>query len=252
MDGVGLSYELLNGDCLELMAKLPDGSIDMILCDLPYQVTKNDWDVALPLDELWKQYSRIIKPNGAIVLFAEGMFMARLMMSNQKMWRYNLVWDKVLTSGFLNANRMPLRQHEQLCVFYKKLPYYNPQKKVGKTSSHSKGKPKVCENNNYGSYGFVDNVDKHGNMKYPTSIMRYQKPHPSKAFHPTEKALGLLVELVCMYTKEGETVLDNCMGSGSTGCACLMTGRKFIGMELDKRYFSIAKERIEGIGKENA
>ena len=234
------------------MANIPDGSVDMILCDLPYQVTKNVWDVALPLDELWKQYSRIIKPNGAIVLFAEGMFMARLMVSNQKMWRYNLVWDKVLVSGFLNANRMPLRQHEQLCVFYKKLPYYNPQKKVGKTSSHSKGKPKVCENNNYGSYDFVDNVEKHGNMKYPTSIMRYQKPHPSKAFHPTEKALGLLVELICMYTKEGETVLDNCMGSGSTGCACLMTGRKFIGMELDKRYFGIAKERIEGIEKENA
>lgn len=246
-----MTYELHNGDCLELMANIPDASVDMILCDLPYQVTKNDWDVALPLDELWKQYSRVIKPNGAIVLFAEGMFMARLMISNQKMWRYNLVWDKVLTSGFLNANRMPLRQHEQLCVFYKKLPYYNPQKKIG-NPNHSKGKPKDCENNNYGNYDFVDNCKEQGNLKHPTSIMRYQKPHPSKAFHPTEKALGLLIELICMYTQEGETVLDNCMGSGSTGCACVLTNRNFIGMELDKRYFSIAKERIEGVRKEIA
>lgn len=237
-------YTLHYGDCLELMANIPDGSIDMILCDLPYGVTKNQWDQVLPFEELWKQYSRIIKDNGAIVLFAEGLFMARLMLSNTKMWRYNLIWDKVLTSGFLNANRMPLRRHEQLCVFYKKLPYYNPQKKVGK-ESHSKGKYKNCENNNYGEYKFVDNCKAHGNLKYPSSIFQYQKPHPAKALHPTEKAIGLLVELITMYTKEGEVVLDNCMGSGSTGVAALMTGRKFVGMEADERYFRIAKERIE-------
>ena len=120
-------YKLLQGDCLELMNKIPDKSIDMILCDLPYGTTKNKWDSVLPFDKMWEQYDRIIKENGCIALFADGMFMSDLMQSNKKLWRYNLVWDKELISGFLNANRMPLRSHEEICIFYKKLPTYNPQ-----------------------------------------------------------------------------------------------------------------------------
>lgn len=241
-------YKLLQGDCLELMAKIPNKSIDMILCDLPYQRTQNQWDIMIPIDKLWEQYNRIIKDNGCIALFADGMFMAELMMSNKKMWKYNLVWDKVLPSGFLNANRMPLRSHEEICIFYKKQPTYNPQKVKGKPN-HSKGKPKECENNNYGDFEFVDNSKELGDMKHPVSILKFSKPHPSVSVHPTQKSVEVCEWLIKSYTNEGELVLDNCMGSGSTGVACLNTGRNFIGMELDEKYFNIAKERIENINK---
>lgn len=239
MNGVSL----LHGDCLELMKDIPDGSVDMVLCDLPYGCTRNKWDVVIPFDQLWKQYRRIVKPNGAIVLFADGMFMAMLMVSNPSMWRYNLVWDKVLTSGFLNANKMPLRQHEELCVFYKKSPTYNPQKTKG-AKSHSKGSKRDYANHNYGTYGFVDNTDLHGDLKFPTSIIKFQKPHPSKAVHPTEKPVPLCECLIQTYTNPGDTVLDNCMGSGPTGVACVNTGRNFIGIEKELPTFEIAANRI--------
>lgn len=236
--------DLRQGDCLELMKEIPSRSVDLILCDLPYQRTKNHWDTTIPFEPLWKEYKRIIKSNGAILLFADGLFMADLMRSNPSWWRYNLVWDKVLTSGFLNANRQTLRQHEEVCVFYKSQPTYNPQKTLGE-KSHSKGKAKECKNHNYGAYDFVDNSEAHGNMKFPTSIQRYQKPHPSKALHPTEKPVAFCESLIKTYSNPGDTVLDNCMGSGPTGVACVRTGRRFIGMELDETYFAIAKERIE-------
>lgn len=237
-------YKIYLEDCLVGMDKIPDGSIDMVLCDLPYGVTKNKWDSVLPFGPLWKQYKRVVKKNGAIVLFAEGMFMANLMSSNPSMWRYNLVWDKVLTSGFLNANRMPLRRHEQLCVFYAKAPTYNPQKTIGE-KSHGKGTNKKCANNNYGDYSFVDNAEMHGNLKYPTSILQYQKPHPSKAIHPTEKPTALCLELIRTYSNPGDTILDNCMGTGSTGVAALQAGRKFIGFEIKQDYFGIAENRLK-------
>ena len=148
--------KLLKGDCLELMKDIPDKSIDMILCDLPYGRTRNRWDTIISFKELWEYYNRIIKDNGCIALFSDGLFMADLMISNRKIWKYNLIWDKVLTSGFLNANKQPLRQHEEICVFYKKPPTYNPQKVKG-VPSHSKGKPKDCSNNNYGKFDFIDN-----------------------------------------------------------------------------------------------
>lgn len=233
--------DLRCGDCLELMKQIPDGSIDMILCDLPYGTTRNKMDVRLPFEALWKHYKRIIKKNGAIVLFGQGTFYVDLVSSNPKMFKYDIVWDKYLTSGFLNAKKMPLRQHEQIAVFYKKPPTYNPQMIQGAVN-HGKGKPKNNQNNNYGEYGFVDS--KQDGLKYPTSILRYQKPHPSVAIHRTEKPVSLLEYLVKTYTNEGETVLDNCMGSGSTGVACVNTGRNFIGIELDKQYFDIAEERI--------
>lgn len=239
---------LLHGDCLELMASIPEASIDMILCDLPYQRTRNKWDVIIPFEPLWEQYRRIIKPNGAIVLFADGMFMADLMASNPSMWRYNLVWDKVLTSGFLNANKMPLRQHEEICVFYKKPPTYHPQKSKG-AKSHSKGSGRDYANNNYGSFNFVDNAEAHGELKFPTSILKYQKPHPSKALHPTEKPVALCEYLIKTYTNPGDLILDNCMGSGPTGVSCVNTGRRFIGIELDPKHFETATNRITEASK---
>lgn len=241
------------GDCLELMKSLNDNSIDMILCDLPYGVTRNSWDSEIPLDKLWKEYKRIVKPNAAICLFCDGMFMAKLMMSNSSMWRYNLVWDKVLPSGFLNANRMPLRKTEEIAVFYSKQPTYNPQKVKGKPN-HSKGKAvgkssdaEDQTNNNYGNYNIVDNNKILGDMKHPTSLLTFSKPHPSVCKHPTEKPVELLEWLIKTYTNKNDIVLDNCMGSGSTGIACLNTNRNFIGFELDKDYFNIAKERIEAV-----
>ena len=246
---------LFHGDCLEIMKNIEDESIDMILCDLPYGVTRNNWDSQISLEELWKAYKRIIKPNGAICLFCDGMFMAKLMMSNTSMWRYNLVWHKVLASGFLNANRMPLRSTEEIAVFYSKQPTYNPQKTKGKPN-HSKGRcvGKVSDdesqtNNNYGNYTIVDNNAELGDMKHPTSLLSFSKPHPSIMKHPTQKPVELCEWLIKTYTNEGNVVLDNCMGSGSTGVAAVGINRNFIGMELEEKYFNIAKERIESVNK---
>jgi len=235
---------LIQGDCLEEMKNIPDGSVDMILADLPYGTTQNKWDSIIDLDSLWQQYERVIKDNGAIVLTAQDKFTAKLMLSNEKIHRYNWVWNKILTSGFLNANRMPLRVHEDVCVFYKKLPIYNPQKEAGE-KNHSKGSMKTDVNNNYGKYGKVDNTKELGNLKHPKSIITFQKPHPSKSLHPTEKPIELMEYLIKTYTNENETVLDNTMGSGTTGVACKNLNRNFIGIELDEKYFEIAKDRIE-------
>ena len=238
---------LYKGDCLNLMKDIPDKSVDMILCDLPYGKTNNALDKPLPLEPLWKEYMRIIKPNGAILLFGQGTFYVDLINSNPKMFRYDLVWDKRLISGFLNANRMPLRRHEQIAVFYKKLPVYNPQFSSGEPL-HSKGrayKNKALKNQNYGEFHATDDCRVGSTEKYPTSVLAFQKPHPSIAIHRTEKPVELLEWLIRTYTNEGHTVLDNCMGSGSTGVACVNTKRRFIGIELDENYFGIAKKRIE-------
>ena len=236
--------KLINGDCLEIMQKIPDGKIDMILCDLPYGRTKNRWDIIIPFDLLWESYNRIIKPNGAICLFADGMFMAKLMLSNEKMWKYNIVWDKVLTSGFLNANKQPLRQHEEVVVFYKKQPIYNPQKTKGKPN-HSQGKPKKNTNNNYNERGFVDNKDVLGDMKHPTSIKTYSKPHPSIMKHPTEKPIEFCEDLIKTYTNEGDLILDNTCGSSTTLVACQNLNRKGLGIELEEKYCEVSKDRLQ-------
>lgn len=241
--------KIYNMDCLEGMKAIPDGSIDMILCDLPYGQTKNQWDKVIPLSDLWKEYLRVIKKNGAIVLFADGIFLADLMQSNRKMWRYNLVWDKILTSGFLNANRMPLRRHEYICVFYRSLPTYNPQMKKG-VKSHSKGTKKDLRNNNYGAFQFIDNSEVHGDLKFPTSIIQFQKPHPSKSIHPTEKPIELFEYLIKTYTNAGEIVLDNCIGSGTTAVAAIRTGRQFIGFEISEEYCNIANQRTKNAYQE--
>lgn len=200
-----------------------------------------------PLTNFGGQYNRVIKDNGAIVLFAQGMFTAELMMSNPKMWRYNLVWDKVAKSGFLNANRMPLRQHEDICIFYKKQPTYNPQMKKCEPHkrNHSKGNMvKQCKNSCYGN--FVEVPTKITDEKYPTSIISISKEHKvGNFFHPTQKSVALLEYLIKTYSNEGETILDNTMGSGSTGVACVNTKRNFIGIELNEEYFAIAEKRIK-------
>ena len=181
--------KLYHGDCLEVMKDIPDKSVDMILCDLPYGVTsRNKWDSVIPFELLWKHYNRIIKDNGVIILFAQGIFMADLIQSNKKMWKYNLVWDKVLPSGFLNAKRQPMRNHEDICVFYKKQPTYNPQMWEGK-ECHTRGKAigksqeDFSRNTNYGEFKAVETK---GNLKYPKSILTFQKPHHSTSVHPTQ------------------------------------------------------------------
>ena len=239
--------KIYNEDCLIGMQRIPDKSIDMILCDLPYGTSACKWDVVIPFEPLWEQYKRIIKDNGAIVLFGQGLFFVDLINSNRKLFRYDLVWDKQLISGFLNANRMPLRVHENIAVFYKKLPTYNPQYTEGKPL-HSKGKSylnKEHKNENYGKFEMTDDSRAGSTQKHPKSIISFQKPHPSKAQHRTEKSIEMLEWLIKTYTNEGETVLDNTMGSGTTGVACVNTNRNFIGMELDEGYFNIATNRIQ-------
>ena len=239
--------QLYNGDCLKIMKQIPNKSIDMICCDLPYGTTQNKDDIIIPFEPLWNEYERIIKENGCIALFAQGLFYVDLVNSNRKLFKYDLVWDKVLTSGFLNAKRMPLRQHEQIAIFYKKLPTYNPQFTEGKPL-HGKGKSymdKELKNQNYGQFHATEDLRKGSTEKYPTSILRFPKPHPSIAKHRTEKSIECLEWLIKTYTNEGNIVLDNCMGAGSCGIACKNTNRNFIGIELNENYFNLAKERIE-------
>ena len=228
--------QLLQGDCLELMKDIPDGSVDMILCDLPYGTTRNAWDSIVPLEPLWDQYRRIIKENGCIALFAQCPFDKVLGCSNLKMLRYEWVWDKRRPTGFLNSRKMPMKQHENVLIFYKKLPTYNPQL--------TKGKPyitrKKSKSTNYNSFNTQYETVNDG-WRFPIDI---QACPPQTWSHPTQKPVSLLEYLVKTYTNPGEVVLDNCMGSGSTGVACVNTGRRFIGMELDQGYFDIAVKRI--------
>lgn len=229
--------DIKNGDCLELMPHISPQSVDMILCDLPYGSTKNKWDTIVPFDKLWEQYNRIITNNGVIALFCDGLFMANLMLSNTKMWRYNLVWSKGHGSDFLNANVKPLKSHEEIAIFYKKKPVYNKQ--------YKKGKPYICtagsHSGNYGDYTSVTTVS--DGKRNPLTVLEFSRD--KSKLHPTQKPVALLEWLIKTYTNEGMTVLDNCMGSGSTGVACANTNRNFIGMELDENYFEIAKERID-------
>lgn len=239
------NYKLYQGDCLEVMKQIQAKSINMILCDLPYGITaRNKWDVVIPFDKLWEQYNRIIKDNGAIVLFGSGMFTSSLMQSNPKMWRYNLIWHKTTPTGFLNANRMPLRAHEDIVVFYKSLPTYIPQKTTGHERKVSKAEHKINskKTDDYGEHGLTtyDSTE-----RYPTSVLTFSTDKQKVALHPTQKPVALLEWLIKTYTNENEIVLDNCMGSGSTGVAALNTNRNFIGIELEEGYFEIAQNRIE-------
>lgn len=246
-------FKLIQGNCLDIMKYIPNGSIDAIICDLPYGVLNKGnksakWDKVLPFDKLWEGYERIIKDNGAIILFGQGMFSAELMLSNKKLWRYNLCWDKVAKTGFLNSKRMPLRQHEDIMVFYKHLPTYNPQmiKCEPHRRNHSKGSMKKPQKNScYGKY--VETPTIISDEKYPTSIITIPKEHQVGKFYlPTLKPVALLELLIKTYTNEGDTILDNTMGSGTTMVACQNTNRKGIGIELNKGTFEVANNRVEG------
>lgn len=232
------------GDCLELMKELPDGSIDMILCDLPYGTTQNKWDSVIDLKLLWEQYERVIKETGAIVLFSQMPFTVELAHSNLKLFKYEWIWQKTEATGFLNAKKMPLKSHENILVFYKKLPTYNPQFTEGKPYSYEKF---GIGSTNYGDSKGTGKVIVNDGRRYPKSIVTFKKDKQKQAYHPTQKPVALLEYLIKTYTNEGEIVLDNCMGSGSTCVACVNTSRHYIGYELDPEYYDIACKRLDEV-----
>lgn len=229
---------LMHGDCLELMAQIPDGSVDMVLCDLPYGTTACKWDSVIPFEPIWAHYKRVIKRNGAIVLTASQPFTSALVMSNLKMFRYAMVWDKGYTTGYGNANKIPMKAHEDICVFYSRLPAYNPQGVMPSGKENRRGRTDEA----IGKNGLVVARYVQKLTNYPRSIVSTQKE--TGGVHPTQKPVVLMEYLIRTYTNEGDTVLDNTMGSGTTGVACVNTGRNFIGIEQDNKYFAIAKKRI--------
>lgn len=237
--------KILCGDCLEVMKDIPDSVIDMVLCDLPYGITaRNKWDVIIPFDQLWKQYKRIVKDNAAIILTATQPFASQLVMSNPDWFRYDLIWEKNKSTGFLNANKMPLRRHEIILVFYKRLPVYNPQKTTGHKPVNSFTKH-TSDGNNYGSTKLGikggGQTDRH-----PTSLLKFSviNNDSSEKTHPTQKPVELFEWLVKTYSNEGMVILDNCIGSGTTAVACINTKRNFIGIEMDQNYFDMANKRM--------
>ena len=258
--------DLRQGDCLELMKDIPDKSIDMILCDLPYGTTACKWDIVIPFDKLWEQYNRIIKENGAIVLFGSQPFTSQLILSNIKMFREELIWLKNKSGSGLQAKQKHIKIHENILVFSKNGKYtYNPQKWLVDKKEFLTQRKTFNEievgNNIYSKMIKKQKAD--DGTRNPISIVSCRVPFtPSKnkiyedktvdlRVHPTQKPVKLLEYLIKTYTNEGETVLDNCMGSGSTGVACINTNRNFIGIELDENYYNIAKERINNVVRED-
>lgn len=245
--------KLLHGDCLEVMKKIPDESIDMILCDLPYGTTKNKWDSTISLELLWEQYNRIIKKRGCIALFAQTPFDKVLGSSNLKMLKYEWIWEKPMATGRLNCNFAPMKAHENILIFSKSAAcyvkdsnnamIYIPQMTEGKPYKAISGRAST----NYDTKWSKEQLTVNEGTRYPRDVQKFA--HDRDKYHPTQKPVALLEYLIKTYTNEGETVLDNCMGSGSTGVACVNANRNFIGIELDENYFNIAKERIEGLNK---
>ena len=231
---------LKQGDCLELMREIPDGSVDMILCDLPYGKTSCKWDAIIPFEALWEQYNRVIKDNGAIVLFSKQPFTTELIHSNLKDYKYSLVWKKDNHDNPMMAKKRILNITEDINIFYKKQCTYNPQGlvRVDKITKQGRGLSLSQRNERKTEY-----LQEYTN--YPKNILEFKRDLPN--VHPTQKPVDLLEYLIKTYTNDGDVVLDNCMGSGSTGIACVNTGRKFIGMELDENYFNIATRRIEEV-----
>ena len=232
--------KIYNIDCLEGMKHIPDGSIDAIICDLPYGTTQCPWDAVIPFEPMWEQYHRIAKPEAAIVLFSAEPFTSALIMSNIKEFRYDLIWSKTKCGGFLNANRQPLRQHENILVFCQTAPPYNPQGLV--KGSFKNGRHANMEGKVYGDYNY-NPESQYGN--YPKSIIECANPSNEGHEHPTQKPVDLLRYLIRTYSNEGDTILDNCMGSGTTAVACIKEKRHFIGFELNKEYYDKACKRID-------
>lgn len=238
-----MNYTIKNGDCLLLMADVPDDSIDLILCDLPYGTTNCKWDCIIPFAPLWEQYNRIIKPEGAIVLFGNEPFTSKLITSNINNFKYRWDWDKVIPSGVVYAQYRPMQQTEDICVFTKdggKTVYHPQMIKRAKPITSGGNKSTAI----YGGTFTKGEYKKEYDYKYPTTLIEFLKIRQG-ALHPTQKPILLLEYLINTYTSKGETVLDNCMGSGSTGVACINTNRNFIGFELDQNYFAIAQKRLK-------
>lgn len=240
------NYTLYNGDCLDIMKSLEANSIDFILCDLPYGTTKCSWDVIIPFEDLWKEYERIIKDNGCIALFGTEPFSSAVRMSNPSMYRYDWYWHKTLCSNFLNAKKQPFFKVETISIFYRKCPTYNPQMVEGKPYSISSIN-RYNPNGHQQTYGIkykksFDNVT----TRYPDNLIEVKSDTNKKdRLYPAMKPVQLCEYLIKTYTNCNDIVLDNCMGSGSTGVACAYTGRKFIGIEQNKKYFDNSKERVK-------
>ena len=230
---------LYHGDCLELLKDVPSKSVNMVLCDLPYGTTRNQWDSCINLDALWIEYKRVLAEGGAVALFAQMPFVATLYNSNPKWFRYEYIWVKSRPTGFLNANRMPLKAHEQILIFYPKLPTYNKQRRLG-----FRNYSRICKDNSSDNYGCFKPNSTYvtDGARDPIDVLNFKI---ERGLHPTQKPVLLLEWLIKTYTNAGETVLDNTMGSGSTGVACVNTGRNFIGMELNAEYFATAQARIK-------
>ena len=243
--------KLYQGDCLEVMKDIPDKSIDMILCDLPYGVTACKWDSIIPFEPPWEQYNRIIKDNGAICLFGTEPFSSRLRMSNIKCFRYDWIWEKSKAANFASVKKVPLKKHEIISVFYKNSPTYNPQIKPTKpyTKYRKSHLPTFLRDDSTTQQS--TGQDYYKAILYCANITGTNEERILNAFHPTQKPVPLLEYFIRTYTNEGETVLDNCMGSGSTGVACVNTGRNFIGIELDENYYNIAENRINQAVKQD-
>ena len=241
MDKIELN-KIYNEDCLEGMKRIPDKSVDMVLCDLPYGTTASKWDEIIPFEPLWEQYDRVIKNNGAIVLTASQPFTTKLIMSKSDWFRYTWVWDKKKAGNIFLAKKQPMKTHEDIVVFSKKPHFYNPQMVK---------RDKVKKSKNYGTgESFGGTREKEDKVytythTYPKSIIEFSNARQKGKVHPTQKPVPLFEYLIKTYTNEGETVLDNCIGSGTTAIACLNTNRNFIGFEMDKEYFDIATKRIE-------
>lgn len=234
-----MKTKLIYGDCLERMKEIPDNSIDCIITDLPYGTTQNKWDSVIDFNLMWEQVRRVAKANSAICFFGQNPFSANLIMSNPKMFKYNWVWEKEAGTGFLNAKKYPLKNHEDILIFCKKPHTYNPQ--------FTEGKPYVCKKgggtSNYNKDSKENITTKNKGLRYPLTTIKFNRD--KNKIHPTQKPVALLEYLIKTYTFEGETVLDFTMGSGSTGVACKNLKRNFIGIEKDKEYFRIAKQRIK-------
>lgn len=237
-------YELYNNDCIEIMKNIESKSVDLILCDLPYGTTSCKWDSIIPFESLWEQYNRIIKDNGAIVLFSAQPFTTKLINSNLKNYKYSWYWIKNTCTGFAFAKHQPMRKVEDINIFYKKKPLYIPQGLIELEKPISKKKKDNKKDSIYKMSTLTkEYVSKYTN--YPNNLLFFNKE--SKTVHPTQKPIDLLEYLINTYTRDGDIVLDNCMGSGSCGIAALNLERKFIGIELNKDYFNIAKNRIENV-----
>lgn len=230
--------KIYNEECISGMERIPDHTVDLIICDLPYGTTRNKWNVMIPLDKLWVQYKRILKSRGVVLLFAQPPFSAALGMSNIEWFRYEWIWNKKHATGFLNAKSHPLKLHENILVFYRKPPTYNPQMVFGKTHWVSKRKAQGIRN-----YGKIEQTESYkSSFRYPTDILEYKKD--KDAFHPTQKPVELIRYFIRTYTNEGDLVLDNCMGSGTTAVACIQENRHFIGFEMNEEYYNKSIERI--------